>query len=197
MTLPVAFSGQLVDDLHDPRAPCSWPSRSRHHSTMLRPGERARRPGTTKAMPDLAEALVGDADHRRPAGRPGCAQQEVLDLGRIGVEATDDEHVLGPTRRSAGSRPAVDHAEVAGAQPAVGGEGRRPWPRGRRGSADMTLPPRSRTSPGSPGRRRRRRRRRCAARTRGGAGPRWWRWSRRHPRARSPRPCPPRSARSR
>ena len=33
----------------------------------------------------------------------GCAQQHVLDLGRVGVEAADDEHVLGRGRRCAGS----------------------------------------------------------------------------------------------
>ena len=54
----------------------------------------------------------------------GVAQQGVLDLGRVGVEAADDEHVLRPARRCAGSRASSTHAEVAGAQPAVGGQRR-------------------------------------------------------------------------
>ena len=50
-------------------------------------------------------------------------QQRVLDLRRVGVEAADDEHVL---RSADDAQPAgvVEHAEVAGAQPAVGRQGR-------------------------------------------------------------------------
>ena len=65
---------------------------------------------------DLAEALVGDADHRGLLDG-GMAQQRVLDLGRVGVEAADDEHVLDPSD-DAQATGVVDRPEVAGAQPA-------------------------------------------------------------------------------
>ena len=65
----------------------------------------------------LPEPLVGDADHRGLL-HGGMAQQRVLDLGRVGVEAPDDEHVLDATHDA---EPAglVQLAEVTGAQPAV------------------------------------------------------------------------------
>ena len=64
---------------------------------------------------------------RRSSGTPitaACAiarvaQQEVLDLGRVGVEAADDEHVL-DAPDDAQVAVGVERAEVAGVQPAVG-----------------------------------------------------------------------------
>ena len=47
------------------------------------------------------------------------AQQQVLDLGRVRVEAADDEHVLDPAD-DAQVAVGVEGAEVAGVQPAVG-----------------------------------------------------------------------------
>ncbi len=81
---------------------------------------RPSRPGASddERHADLAEPLVGDADHRGLLD-VGMAQQRVLDLGRVGVEAADDEHVLRPAD-DAQAPGVVDHAEVAGAQPAVG-----------------------------------------------------------------------------
>ena len=65
----------------------------------------------------LTQPVVGDADHRGLL-HGGMPQQRVLDLGGVGVEAADDEHVLDPTHDA---EPAglVDLAEVTGAQPAV------------------------------------------------------------------------------
>ena len=68
----------------------------------------------------LAEPLVGDADHRGLLHR-WVPQQRVLDLGRVGVEPPDDEHVL-DAADDAEPAGLVDLAEVAGAQPAVGRE---------------------------------------------------------------------------
>ena len=51
----------------------------------------------------LAHARVGHADHRDATDRR-MAEQQVLDLGRVGVEPADDEHVLACARRCAGSR---------------------------------------------------------------------------------------------
>ena len=68
--------------------------------------------------PDFAEAFVGHADHRglRDAW---MAQQQVLDLGRVRVEAADDEHVLDATD-DAQVAVGVERAEIAGVQPSVG-----------------------------------------------------------------------------
>ena len=68
--------------------------------------------------PDLAEAFVGDADHR-DLRDPRVPQQQVLDLGRVRVEAADDEHVL-DAPDDAQVAVGVERAEVAGVQPSVG-----------------------------------------------------------------------------
>jgi hypothetical protein len=95
-------------------------------------GDRSRRPRHDKGHADLAQALVGDADHRR-LGDVGVAQQRVLDLGRIGVEAADDEHVLGPAddAQAAGRRSTSPMSPVR-SHPSD--ESAWPWPRDRRGS---------------------------------------------------------------
>ena len=69
---------------------------------------------------DLAQAFVGDADHRGLLD-VGVAEEGVLDLGRVGVEAADDEHVLDPPDDPEASA-VIDDTEVAGPQPPVGGE---------------------------------------------------------------------------
>ena len=86
-----------------PGAPCSWPSGSRLHPMISAPVTGAPGPEHHEGHAHLAQALVGDADHRRLAD-VRVPEQGVLDLGRVGVEAADDEHVLGPARRCAGSR---------------------------------------------------------------------------------------------
>ena len=68
----------------------------------------------------LAQPLVGDADHRGLL-HGGVPQQGVLDLGRVGVEPPDDEHVLDPPD-DAQAAGVVHDAEVARAEPAVGTE---------------------------------------------------------------------------
>ena len=112
---------QRVDDL----------DRARHlvvrHLLAAPPDDAGRIGGPTRAQhderhTDLAQPLVGDADHRGLLN-VGVAKQRVLDLGRVGVEAAHDEHVLRPAD-DAQAAALVDHAEVAGAQPAVGGERR-------------------------------------------------------------------------
>src|SRR4029453_9805084 len=65
----------------------------------------------------LAQPFVRDADHRG-LGHVGGAQEAVLDLGRVGVEAADNEHGLGPAH-DAQAAALVHDAEVAGAQPAL------------------------------------------------------------------------------
>ncbi len=69
----------------------------------------------------LTHALVGHADHRR-LGHGGVAEQGALDLGRVGVEAADDEHVLLAVGdpHVAG---VVHDPDVAGVEPAVGVDG--------------------------------------------------------------------------
>ena len=66
----------------------------------------------------LAEARVGHPHHRHPADR-GVGEEQVLDLGRVRVEAADDEHVfLAPDDAEAAAL--VERAEVAGVQPTIG-----------------------------------------------------------------------------
>ena len=80
--------------------------------------------GTTNAMPDLTHALVGHTDHRDLRRASSLPMQQVLDLGRVRVEAADDEHVLlavGDPDVAA----LVHHADVAGVQPPVGVDRRR------------------------------------------------------------------------
>ena len=68
----------------------------------------------------LAQPLVGDADHGGLL-HGGMPQQGVLDLGGVGVEPPDDEHVLDPSD-DAQAAGVVHDAEVARAEPAVGTE---------------------------------------------------------------------------
>src|SRR6476646_3588018 len=71
-------------------------------SAVLRDDER---------LTDLTHSLIRHADHRG-LGDGGMLQQEPLDLGGVGVEAADDEHVLltpddaQPSRR-------IERAQVA------------------------------------------------------------------------------------
>ena len=74
--------------------------------------------GTTKRLADLAHALVGDPDHRHLMPPAGCSSISRLDLGRIAVEAADDVHVLDPVG-DLQIAAFVEHADVAGVQPAV------------------------------------------------------------------------------
>src|SRR5947209_14731369 len=76
--------------------------------------------GDDESHADLAHAVVGDADDRRLLD-VRMAQESVLDLGRVNVEAADDEHVLDATD-DAEVAALVEHAEVAGARPAVVGQ---------------------------------------------------------------------------
>ena len=132
---------------------------------------------TDVRLADLAEPGVRDADDRH-VRHVRVQAEELFDLGRVRVEAADDEHVLD----------AVGDAQVARRRR---GRRRRPCaasrpgsmavavvPRGPRSSRCITLKPRTRTSPGVPGRRQRR-----GPPCRGSRGPRW----RRSRRRRSPR----------
>ena len=68
-------------------------------------------------MRDLAHALVGHADHRDLTDRR-VGEQHVLDLGRVHVEAADDDHVLQPAD-DAHVAALVHRGEVAGVQEAA------------------------------------------------------------------------------
>ena len=65
----------------------------------------------------LTEPLIWDADHRC-LQHGGMAQQRVLDLCRVGIEASDDEHVLDAADDAQPAR-CVQLSEVPGAKPAV------------------------------------------------------------------------------
>ena len=192
LDLAGGVDGQLVDDLDRPGHLVVGDLVAAPRQD-LGADRRVARPGHDEGHADLAEPLVGDADHRRLL-HVGVAQQVVLDLGRVGVEAADDEHVLGPARRSAGSRASSSDAEVAGAQPAVGRQRLGGGRRGRRGSR----PSRWRPAAGSRRSRPRARRRRrwstsdAELEARAGPGRRWWRSSRGRRRARWRWPCRPR-----
>ena len=79
------------------------------------------RGGDHEGHADLTHALVGNADHGR-LGNVGMSEEDVLDLGRIGVEAADDEHVLAAADDLEIAR-RVDEADVTRAEPARRGEG--------------------------------------------------------------------------
>ncbi len=69
---------------------------------------------------DLAEALVGRADHRR-VRHPGVVQQRFLDLTRVDVLPTADDDV--PDASVDPQDPGRVHgAQVTGVQPALGVE---------------------------------------------------------------------------
>ena len=72
---------------------------------------------------DLAHHRVGPGDHRH-VGHAGVGGQRGLDLGRVHVVAAADEHLLGPPGE-AHQAVGLDAGQVAGPQPAVGGDGRR------------------------------------------------------------------------
>ena len=55
------------------------------------------------------------------ASTAGMLEQHVLDLGGEDVEARHDDQVLGPVDEEQVAV-VVDHGDVAGAQPAVGGQ---------------------------------------------------------------------------
>jgi hypothetical protein len=120
MTLPVAFSGSS--------------SRKATEAGTLNPAIRVLLQaisssavtgplGTTKALPTCPHPLVGDAGHGG-LGDGGVLHQESFDLGRVGVETADDEHVL-----LAADDPqvaaVVDRPEVSGVQPPVRVDGLR------------------------------------------------------------------------
>ena len=67
---------------------------------------------------DFAHALIGDADHG-DLGDVWVLSHQALNLCRIAVEAADDEHVFEPVG-NAQIAALVEHADVAGVQPAVG-----------------------------------------------------------------------------
>src|ERR1700712_3213529 len=76
-----------------------------------------RRARHDERLADLPEAIIGHADnrglrHRRVFG------QEALDLGGIGIEAANDEHVLLATHDAQPAR-VGELAEIAGVQPTV------------------------------------------------------------------------------
>jgi hypothetical protein len=83
-------------------------------------GGRGARPQYDERHADLAEPFVGNADDGR-CGDVGMTEQQVLDLGRIGVEAAHDEHVLRPAD-DAQQAIGVEDAEVTGAQPTIFGQ---------------------------------------------------------------------------
>ena len=87
--------------------------------------DRASRGGNDVRHGDLAHALVGHADDRDLTDRV-VGQQDVLDLGRVHVEAADDEHVLQPSDDPHVAA-VVHRRQVAGVQeaPLVDGSGRR------------------------------------------------------------------------
>src|ERR1019366_4174687 len=66
----------------------------------------------------LAEALVGDSNHGH-LGEALVAEEQVLDLGRVGVDPADDEHVFLPVG-DPDVAPVVHDRDVTGVQPAVG-----------------------------------------------------------------------------
>src|SRR6516164_2250545 len=78
-------------------------------------------PGHHERLADLSHPLVGDADHGG-LGDGRVLHQEPLDLGRVGVEPADDEHVL-LAADDLQVAAVVDRAEVTGVQPAVGVDG--------------------------------------------------------------------------
>ena len=86
------------------------------------------RPGltTTKARPTSPQRSIGDADHRC-LGNVGMVQQHHLDLGRKDVLAARNEHVLAAVDEG-DEAVAVLPPDVAGAEPAVVGEGAAPSP---------------------------------------------------------------------
>jgi len=63
---------------------------------------------------NLAQALVGHADHSHLRNGQGLGQQP-LDLGRVAIEATDDEQVLD----AVGDAQVVEYAYVAGVPIAI------------------------------------------------------------------------------
>ena len=71
-----------------------------------------------ECVADLTHAIVGNAYHGDlPDG--GVLVDHVLDLGRVRVEAADDEHVLGAVR-DADVAAVVHDRDIAGVQPPVG-----------------------------------------------------------------------------
>ena len=138
----------------------------------------------------LAEPRVGDADDRDLLD-VGVAQQGVLDLGRVGVEPADDEHVLR----------AADDAQAPVVVDRSRGRRCRASRRRRHGGGgglgvvevvrhDAAAPQRG-SRPARPGARRGAGRRRSAARSSAAAGRRWWRWSRGRRRATVAAAVPP------
>src|SRR3546814_18262130 len=95
------------------------------YTTLFRSDEVARRGAGPGAEHDerhahLAEAVVGHADDRGLRD-VGVVEEQVLDLGGVGVEAADDEQVIRATDYLQAAL-VVSHPEVAGAPPAVRGE---------------------------------------------------------------------------
>ena len=112
-----------------------------------------------RRRPSPPRPSAGGARRRpRPRSIAGVRDDDLLDLGRVHVEARHDDEVLGPVDEE--EEPVVvDDGDVAGAQPAVGRERRRRSPPGRPSSRGTRSGP-------SPTPRRRRRRARPARRGR-------------------------------
>ena len=79
--------------------------------------------GNDEGHADLAEPFVAHTDDRR-LGHGRMRVENPLDLGWIGVEPTDEEHVFLAVRDGKTSV-LVEPADVAGVQPAVGVDGLR------------------------------------------------------------------------
>ena len=92
-----------------------------------------RRRSTTYAF--TASPVCGWGTPMTPtSATAGMLGEHLLDLGRVDVEARHDDEVLGPVDEVQVAV-VVGHGDVAGAQPAVGGQ----HPRGRLGVVEVAL----------------------------------------------------------
>ena len=80
----------------------------------------ARRPGRGTPIGNLAQSIVGDADHGGIGDR-GVKPEHLGHLGREDLEAAAVDHVAHPAL-DPDETVGVDTADVAGAEPAVSGE---------------------------------------------------------------------------
>ena len=130
-TLPVAFSGRLVDDLDHPR---HFVVRHLVAAPRLDLLGRSRIAGRRddEGHAHFTEALVGNTDDGRLAN-VGMTQQRVLDLGRIRVEAAHDEHVFEPANNPEIAA-FVEHTEVTRSRASHRPTAPRWWPLRRRDS---------------------------------------------------------------
>ena len=179
-TLPVAFTGSASRN-STVRGTLKFAiSRACPFDDLRRVDGRARREHDER-LADFTEPLVGHADDGdlRDAR---VAQHEVLDLGRVRVEPTDDEHVL-DAADDAQVAVGVERAEVAGVQPTVGVDRSRGRVRVVEIAAHHGLASHDRPRPARPARCRYPLGRRCAPRTPPRARRRSWRCARSRRRA--------------